>query len=488
MSSLIIASGTVLTLGVTWLYFYIKNKQSYWQRQGIKSPRLTLPILGHALDYFLKPMQEVLMENFATYGKTFGIYEGTVPVLVTSDSDLIRQITVKDSHIFVNRRTFKEAFDDVGKQFLINMEDQQWRRVRDLLTPTFTSGKMKNMFNIMKHCSSDAMDSILDGQKVELKRHLGKYTLDIIARCCFASKFEFYDNSKPNAFVDNANQVFHMNFVNMVLLFTMPKKLFSFIDPEVFPRKPMRYFKAVIQDMIEQRREKNVRQNDFLQILIDSHFENGNSNDKTTYDSEDELISQAVLFLAAGYETTSTLLTFTFYLLSLNKEEQDKLYDELINAGELDYDKVMTLPYLDAVVHETLRLFPPGVIIDRIASQDYKLPGSDVILPKGTDVQMAVWTVHHDADNYDEPERFNPDRFLPENKDKIKPYTYLPFGSGQRNCVGMRFASLEAKLLIADMVKRFRFSPTDKTPLKPVFKAGTAILAYEDIEVVIHKR
>ncbi|CAG2168837.1 unnamed protein product [Oppiella nova] len=179
--------------------------------------------------------------------------------------------------------------------------------------------------------------------------------------------------------------------------------------------------------------------------------------------SEEEIIANIVLFLLAGYETTASLLSFSAYNLALNPESQRKLRDELRECPQLDYESVAKLPFLEAVVCETLRIHNPVTRVDREAFEDYVLGDTGITLTKGSVVAIPVHALHHDPHYYPDPHRFIPERFLGDNLNKVKPYTYLPFGGGPRNCIGMRFALLEAKLALARVLMDYEFSPCAKT-------------------------
>ncbi|KAI1308680.1 Cytochrome P450 3A24 [Halotydeus destructor] len=480
---------TVALMTVIYIYSYIKKKHSFWKNIGIPTPRI-LPVVGHALDNFLDDMHEVLLKDSKTVGRTYGVYNVVKPVLVTSDPELIKHITIKDSHVFVNHETFLDMFDETGKLLLFNMKDDQWRRVRNIVTPCFTSGKMKSMLPIMRKCSTDCATALglRVGEDIDLRDIFGRYTVDVIAKCLFAFKSDFYDMKKPNQFLANAERLFKLNTLNFLLFLILPKSIFNFFAPEVFPHEAMRYFRQVVELIVKERRDKKMRGNDFLQLLLDAWEESSITDPKNSKKmTEEEMIPQAVMFLSAGYETTATWVGFIFYLLAMNPEIQERLYNE-VSEGDLDYDKIMNYPYLDAVVLETLRMYPPLFIIGRTPSEDYTLPGTEMTIPKATEVQISVWSVHYDAENYPEPETFDPMRFMPENKDKIKPCTFLPFGSGIRNCVGMRFALLEGKLLVADMLSKYKFVKTARTPLKPKFRFGGGMLRFDPIFAGIEKR
>lgn len=182
---------------------------------------------------------------------------------------------------------------------------------------------------------------------------------------------------------------------------------------------------------------------------------------------EEEVIAQAVTFLMAGYETTATALTYATYELALNPDVQDKLCDE-VNAslnsnGHIDYEVLCRLPYLDAVISETLRHHSPAVKGSRVAAQEYKVGNTGITMFPGQQVDIPVYAIHHDEKFYPNPFQFDPERFMPHNRDKLVPYTYLPFGGGPRNCIGMRFSLLESKLTLAQLVRRFKFFRCSET-------------------------
>lgn len=185
--------------------------------------------------------------------------------------------------------------------------------------------------------------------------------------------------------------------------------------------------------------------------------------------NEDEIISQAVSFLMAGYETTATTLTYTTYELALNTEVQDKLCEEVNESvtsnGNLDYDTLCRLPYLDAVISETLRHYSPTIKTTRIVSKEYKVGDTGITLYPGQQVDIPIHGIHHDEKYYRNPFKFDPDRFMPQNRHCLVPYTYLPFGGGPRSCIGMRFSLLETKLALAQMVRRYKFFRCNETDI-----------------------
>lgn len=204
--------------------------------------------------------------------------------------------------------------------------------------------------------------------------------------------------------------------------------------------------------MLRRRREEGIRASDFLQFLLDLQKEAQGSPDRTRigtrtskvtwhdlpnkvtwYDLPDnEIVGNALMLMLASHETIATALTFVMHNLVNHQSVQDRLRAEIQGylretGGEIDYGVVNELPFLDGVLNESLRLFPPAPTFgSRKAALDYKY--GDITIPAGAHVIIPVWTIHHDERYWPEPNKFKPERFLPENRSSIVPFTFLPFG------------------------------------------------------------
>ncbi|KAK2489316.1 hypothetical protein MC885_016594, partial [Smutsia gigantea] len=207
---------------------------------------------------------------------------------------------------------------------------------------------------------------------------------------------------------------------------------------------------------------------DLLQLMINSQNSKEMDGHKALTDME--LVAQSIIFIFAGYETTSSVLSFLAYLLATHPDVQQKLQEEIDvtfpNKTLPTYDALVQMEYLDMVVNESLRLFPIVGRLERVCKKDVEIKG--VLIPKGTVVMVPVFILHKDPELWPEPEEFRPERFSKKNKDGLNPYTYVPFGSGPRNCIGMRFALLNMKLAIVRVLQNFSFKPCKETqiPLK----------------------
>ncbi len=211
--------------------------------------------------------------------------------------------------------------------------------------------------------------------------------------------------------------------------------------------------------------------------MIDHNKENStqqqqDQSKKKSFLTDKEILSQAILFFIAGFDTTATTISLLAYNLVKHPECQTKLIDEVDemlkkNGGQINYETVNELKYLDQCINETLRLYPPALRTDRECSQDYQYDNNGVVvrIPKGQVVNICIWAVHHDPEIYPEPDKFDPERFSDEEKSARDPAHFIPFGVGQHICVGQRFALIEMKLFLTEFLSKMYFVACEQTPV-----------------------
>ncbi|CAF1339543.1 unnamed protein product [Rotaria sordida] len=363
---------------------------------------------------------------------------------------------------------------------LLALKDEQWKNARSIISPTFSTAKLKAMYGLMNEISDMYYKRLLeyaDKQEIfDIKLLNGQYTLDIIASCLFG----IGTNSLQHANVTLTNHL--KKFFNRVI----SPRLASYFGKKgysMFPKDAIDYTTNLVNQILARRRQRLERRNDFIQMMIDHEEEVNHEEDETNQRTDKkeqqsqqqwgtlkktlndkEIFGQALIFLVAGYETTSVLMSCFFYVMATEPVIQEKVYEEIrqeLGDDEVTHEKLNQLPYLDMVISETLRMYPPGITFDRVASCDYQL--GNYHIPKGSIINVPVYPIHHDPNVWPDPEKFIPERFLPAEKAKRHPMAYLPFGDGPRNCIGMRFALLEAKLGIAKALRVVEFQKCEKT-------------------------
>src|SRR5260221_5795200 len=205
--------------------------------------------------------------------------------------------------------------------------------------------------------------------------------------------------------------------------------------------------------IIDERGKSNEDTGDLLSMLMAEQDDEGNRM------TDRQLRDEAVTIVLAGHETTANALAWAWYLLSQHPEIETKLHAELdsVLGGRLPTLKDLgQLPYLDMIIKETMRLYPPIPIIGRMATEDIEVGG--YLVRKGLGITISPHVIHRDPRWYPEPDEFRPERFSAENEKKIPKGAYLPFSNGPRVCIGNSFASMEANLLLATMAQQYRLT------------------------------
>uniref|UniRef100_A0A8C0J5J2 Thromboxane-A synthase n=1 Tax=Chelonoidis abingdonii TaxID=106734 RepID=A0A8C0J5J2_CHEAB len=293
----------------------------------------------------------------------------------------------------------------------------------------------------------------------------------------FLVAFGTHVDSQKNpddTFVKNCKKFFEFSMLRPILILIIAFPFLMIPLSRILPNKRRDevngFFIKAIKNMIALRDQQD-RRRDFLQLILDARSSTNYIGDhKPPTLSEDEIVGQAFIFLIGGYETTTNALSFATYLLATNPECQEKLLQEIDEfSGKHDvpdYQNIRELPYLDMVIAETLRMYPPAFRFTRETSKDCVVMGQHI--PAGAVIEIAVGPLHYNPEFWPEPEKFIPERFTMEAKLQQHPFAYLPFGAGPRSCIGMRMALLEIKMTLLRILQKFRFetSPETQIPLQ----------------------
>lgn len=393
---------------------------------------------------------------------------------------------VRDFDNFHNRGVYFNKEDDPLSAHLFKMEDAEWKNMRAKLTPTFTSGKMKMMFDTVLEIA-DIMKVKLEkdslSEMVEVKETLAKFTTDVIGNVAFG--LEMNSIKDPDSmFRKMGKKVFKQDLNLQIKIFMMTsfKWLARKLHMKFLPDDVQDFFLKTIRDTVEYRQKNKIERNDVMNLLM-KLLDNGKGEEgKITFN---EMAAQCFVFFIAGFETSSSTSTMVLYSLALNTEVQDKLRDEMNKVlaksdGKLTYEGMLEMKYLQMVIDETLRLYGPVFQLIRSASKDYKIPDSNLTIKAGTLTIIPTYAIHLDSEYYPDPEKFDPERFSDENKQKRHPMAYLPFGDGPRNCIGLRFGLMQTKIALIQLLTNFKFTPSSKTTIPMRFDKSSFVLAPEN--------
>lgn len=474
---------SLLLAAAAAIYYWIRSKYTYFERHGFLSKKPTFPqgnLVGIGKKFHFSHILKQFYDEYKKKAPVHGLYQFLmVPSFVVTDLDVIKDILIKDFDNFRNRGIYHTE-DDVLSNHLFLIEDEPWKTMRTNLTPTFTSGKMKVMFHTVLDISNKLVDYMKRQEEiVEVKEVLAKFTTDVIGSVAFG--LESNSLSDPNSTFRKMGLKF-FNFDRrrqirafIVLSFqSIAKKL----KVALTPKDVSDFFIATIRDTVDYRQKNKIERKDFLDLLMKMK-----SNGRPL--TLNEMTAQSFLFWIAGFETSSSTATFCLYFLSIHQDVQDKLRTEIQTTlskydNQITYEGIMEMKYLQMVIDEALRLYGPVFNLMRRAEKDYKVPNTNLVIPKGARISIPIHAIHTDPEYYPEPDKFIPERFSDENKKKRHPMAHLPFGDGPRNCIGLRFGLMQTKISLIQLLKNFKFSTSPRTPIPMVLHTTSVVMSPRD--------
>jgi cytochrome P450 len=367
-------------------------------------------------------------------------------------------------------RVYRQIRLIMGDGLLTSWGDD-WRRQKALIQPIFTRARVEGyVAPILEELDDFKSHLRSEGATVDLGESMMRFTLKVVCRVLFGADLtEAQENRVMDRFAALNGAVIRR--ANTPMPFGLPLPMGGRVrtsQSELF---------ALCDEVIAQRRATASDGDDLASLLVAAR----DGDDQL---SDDEVREQILIFLLAGHETTSMSLTFAFHLLGRHPDVQNKVRDEvkqvLGDRSPTASELISDLPYTTAVLKEAMRLYPAAPITGRRSLEDTTIGGYDI--PAGSDVVLSVWSIHHRADIWPDPERFNPDRFL--GHPDIGRYEWMPFGAGPRACIGQHFSMLESVATLAELVRDFDFvAPADSTDQVPV---GSGITLYPLAPVLSH--
>nr|AVL92866.1 CYP450 [Locusta migratoria] len=486
------------------LYVWFWRGYQYWKRRGVPQLQPTFPfgnfgpaVLGQT------SYGEVAQELYnKAKGEPFvGVYSVLRPALLVRDPQLIRRVMVADFGAFHDRGVYLDDEEPVNRQ-LFFLRGQEWKLRRAKLTPAFTSGRLRFMFQTIAECGDElsavAERLALSGAPAEVRDLAARYTTDVVVSVGFGVESDCQRN--PDAVFRNwGKKVFAPGLKSSFgfrLLFLSPK-LSEFLRVKCGFTDVSSFFRKMIADTVAYRESNNVTRKDFMQLLIQLKNQGCLDGERPPPDavklSLNDLSAESFAFFIAGFETSTTTLSCALLELAWQPDMQRRLQQEVDAAvarhGGLCYDAVADMRYLDQVLAETLRKYPPLPVLNRDCMEDYKIPDSDVTLEKGTGIIISLLGLHYDPDIFPDPDRFDPERFSEQEKAKRSPYVYLPFGDGPRICIGMRLGQLQSKVGLAAILSRCDVRPAPQTPRRLRWNGrGVLLLPTTGIPLLFQKR
>ncbi|VEN43854.1 unnamed protein product [Callosobruchus maculatus] len=470
-TSLLLDIAIFLTILLFLVYKYYTRNNDFFKKRGVKHIPPT-PFLGNFGEILLLKKHPAvwLKDLYDKFGDVpyFGVYIFDVPYLVIKSPEIVKHVMVKDFHHFMDRSMALARHDDIQPNMMFFQKGEEWKVTRSKMTPAFTSGKLKAMCPMLAANGSRLVTYIKNHYgKMDLEEMSSKYVVDGIFRVFFGMEAHCMDGTNKEL-TQLLLQLQQPSLKDTISIFCYLYQ-HHFVDwfKLSFGDDVMKnYCVGAFKEAMKARENSSIRVNDLIDIINDlkKSKEFAQSFD---FDGE-KVLAQPFQFFIAGHITSTLSLTYTLFELTVNPEVQAKarkVAQEMLNDyGGITYDALMDKKYcyLDMVFDETHRKYPALAYLDRACTADYKIPGTDYVLRKGD--RLLIPTLGHNFDEkyFPNPEKYDPERFLDKhNQDGLY---FLPFGEGPRACIGGRFAGLNLKVALTNILSNFTLEKIPETP------------------------
>ena len=400
----------------------------------------------------LNPVQ-VLSKYTELLGDTFRFYFGGVKeAIVTTNPVVIQHVLKTNSENYQKSEIQVKRMGHFLGKGLLTSHGEVWRTQRRLIQKGFDRKQLDVLSSIMQDSLAESLQDF-DRQArigpVDIYPQLMKITFEMVGKSLFGARLKGEDISLISRTISTVQE------------FMVRQTIQPYLNPwftvsgELRKHEEMRArADGILLDYIQRRRQE-APGHDLLQILMDARYTDGHGM------SDELVLSESMQLLVAGHETSSNALSWLLYLLSSRPDCLEKLraeFDSVLGSAPLSYSDVPKFEFAIQVIQEALRLYPPFWMVDRMAVADDR--AGDLDIPRGSTVIVWVYGAHHAQRYWEDPERFDPERFTKANEKLQTPFTYLPFGAGPRGCIGGNYAMLQILMILSSLLRKYDFQLT----------------------------
>lgn len=410
------------------------------------------PVVGVLPDLFRQQPFEFMRNVIREHGDLVKLNVGPQAIYLVSNPDYLQHI-LRDNHHNYQKPDllYKAAKKVIGNGLVISTGDF-WLRQRRMMQPYFHRKFLVGLTDVMTSGIGEILDTwepaVRSSEVMNMGNEMSRITMNIITKTMFGLDLPAEDMAK--VFHDMPRMIDHATI----------RGYLPFL-PDWFPipgdsqfEKSLENVRDVVMRIIEQRRQDSNDANDLITMLL--HAVDEETNEQMT---DEQIFDEAMTIFLAGFETTSTALTWLWHLLDQNPQVEQKLRAEIttvLGDGVPTLESIRQLTYTKMVFQETMRMFPPVPLLPRVAVEADRL--GDFAIPEKATLVLFFYGVHHNEKVWEQPDVFDPERFTPERSKGRSQFAYLPFSGGPRQCIGNEFAYMEGVLAMAMMLQRYRVS------------------------------
>lgn len=386
------------------------------------------------------------------------------PIIISCDKTVARDMLQKKHKNFHKSKIQTQYLSKYIGYGLLTSSGEYWLQQRRLIQPGFHKDKIKSLVAVIHTAIKDQVTTLTTNKTLDLYPVMNELAFEVVAKSLFNFSAE-KETLKRLQFIIEKLQKFITTEIRQP-----HKKLGFYLSGQFkYHNGLVKESRAIIEAIIEDRKASQQTHDDLLEMLLKARYEDGTAMTNT------QLIDEILILFVAGHETTANALTFTLTLLAQHPSVLEKAGQEVINVAKTTNDPqkvISSLNYITACIHESLRLYPPAWILDRMAITDTQL--GPYYIKKDTIIGVSIYELHRHEAYWENAHGFIPERFI-DTPNLIKADFYIPFGAGPRLCIGNNFAMFEMILTIFEVLKRFNISTNTKTikvnpliTLKPV--------------------
>jgi cytochrome P450 len=434
-----------------------------------------LPLLGSVVEFRYRTL-ELFMRVLHECGAIGAFRTGPWTIVMLNAPEYVQAVLVDHADRIERVPRLRGLMEPTVGNGLINAEGAFHRRQRKLVAPAFQHRRIASYADVMAQYSEALQQTWTDGETVDIAYEMMRLTLRIVGKTLFDADVL----SEAAAFGQALTTAMHATIDRATTIISPP---LSWPTPgnRNF-RRAIARLDATVYRIIDERRTHNQDRGDLLSMLLEAQDEDDGSRM-----TDQQVRDEAMTLLLAGHDTTANALTWTWYLLMQHPHVYQRVraeVDQVLAGRAPTMHDLAHLPYLLQVFKEALRLYPPAYIVARSVVRPIELDGYQ--LKPGMNIGICSYTLHRNPTYFPDPERFDPERWTPENEANIPRYAYLPFGAGPHVCIGNHFAMMEAQLVLATLVQRVTF---DLVPGQTVEPEPLITLRPKDgIRVVVRRR